>query len=78
MASDLDTSKAYDRLKWAFVHDMMVALGFCNTFVDLIMRSLSTVSNQVLINGISCRVVIPQRGPSLGRSYFSILVSNMR
>jgi hypothetical protein len=51
MALKLDMSKAYDRIEWKFVEKVLSSMGYPSCMVSLIMRCISTVSYQVLING---------------------------
>jgi len=44
MASKLDMSKAYDRIKWKFLEQMLIRLGFHINWVRLIMRCVTSVS----------------------------------
>ncbi|WVZ57475.1 hypothetical protein U9M48_007856, partial [Paspalum notatum var. saurae] len=50
-AIKLDMSKAYDRVEWTFLEKIMLKLGFASSWVDLIMKCVSTVSYRVRING---------------------------
>lgn len=43
VALKIDISKAYDRLEWYFIWDMMLTLGFASEFVDSIMWCVSLV-----------------------------------
>lgn len=47
MALKLDMSKAYDRIEWSFVRGLLEAMGFPETFIDLILRCISFVSYQI-------------------------------
>lgn len=44
-------SKAYDRMKWAFLVGVMLKLGFHPHFVQMVMFCISTVSYSLLLNG---------------------------
>ncbi|KAE8687139.1 hypothetical protein F3Y22_tig00111022pilonHSYRG00109 [Hibiscus syriacus] len=57
-----DMEKAYDRVEWDFLLNVMTRLGFCNPFVNLIRKCISTVSFQVRINGVLSDAFVPQRG----------------
>jgi hypothetical protein len=62
MALKLDMSKAYDRIEWKFVEKVLSSMGYPSCMVSLIMRCISTVSYQVLINGQPSSSFSPQRG----------------
>lgn len=47
----LDMSKAYDRVEWNFLKDMMIRLGFAPVWVELIMKCVQFVKYRVKING---------------------------
>ena len=66
MAVKTDMSKAYDRLEWNFLRDMMIRFGFYPTWVHLIMECVSSVSYSYLINGSAKGCVRPSRGISQG------------
>uniref|UniRef100_A0A803PV21 Reverse transcriptase n=1 Tax=Cannabis sativa TaxID=3483 RepID=A0A803PV21_CANSA len=47
MALKLDLSKAYDRVEWAFLEQMMLHMGFNQKIVSLIMHCVSTVKYSI-------------------------------
>jgi hypothetical protein len=61
-AIKLDMSKAYDRVEWKFLEEMMNKLGFCHNWIQLIMKCVSSVKYRIRINGELSSEVIPERG----------------
>ena len=43
--------KAYDRVEWSFLKEIMLRLGFRQEWVNFIMQCVSTVEYRVRING---------------------------
>ncbi|XP_026377760.1 uncharacterized protein LOC113272068 [Papaver somniferum] len=58
----LDMSKAFDRIEWWFLMDIMKKLGFCNKWCNLINQCINTTSVFILLNGSSCQPFNPSRG----------------
>ena len=61
-AIKLDMHKAYDRVEWTFLKEIMLKLGFRREWVNLIMQCVSTVEYRVRINDEESERFKPTRG----------------
>ncbi|KAH1097956.1 hypothetical protein J1N35_014877 [Gossypium stocksii] len=68
MALKLDMSKAYAKVEWAFLRDMMLRMGFESSWVDFIMQCVSTASYSISINGERGSLFKPERSLRQGDS----------
>jgi hypothetical protein len=57
-----DMSKAYDRIEWNFLIEVLRSMGFSQKWCNTIFNYISTVFFYVLLNGSLCQKFYPQRG----------------
>ena len=62
MAIKLDMTKAYYRVEWCFLEEVVRKLGFNERWIALIMVCVKTVSYSVLVNGEPKGLINPTRG----------------
>ncbi|KAL0435721.1 UNVERIFIED_CONTAM: putative mitochondrial protein [Sesamum radiatum] len=55
-------SKAYDKVEWSFLEQVLSKLGFPSPFIRLIMLCVSSVSYSFLLGGKQFGSIIPERG----------------
>lgn len=54
-------AKAYDKLEWDYMANMMRALGFCERLIELVMMCVMTISFTILLGDHCIGPVIPER-----------------
>ncbi|KAA3460458.1 reverse transcriptase [Gossypium australe] len=73
MAVKLDMSKAYDKVEWSFVKEMMVRMGFDPGWIESLIKCVSTVSYSVVFNVHVGENFRPTRGLRQGDPLYPFL-----
>uniref|UniRef100_A0A803P8S6 Reverse transcriptase domain-containing protein n=1 Tax=Cannabis sativa TaxID=3483 RepID=A0A803P8S6_CANSA len=62
MVLKLDLSKAYDRIEWPFLEKILAKLGFCDEWISLVMKCVSSARYMVTHGGREMGPIFPSRG----------------
>ncbi|KAF7822290.1 reverse transcriptase [Senna tora] len=62
LAMKIDMAKAYDRVEWDFLEQVLLKLGFCVGWVDRVMACVKSVDYNVLVGGRKVADFKPGRG----------------
>lgn len=62
MALKIDLEKAYDKIEWSFIRDMLIRVNLPTDLRDIIISCVSTVSTSILFNGEALDQIYPSRG----------------
>ena len=62
MALKLDMSKAYGRVEWSFLEEIIRRLGFKERWINLMMLCVKIVSYSILVNREPIGLIQPSRG----------------
>lgn len=58
----LDMNKAFDRVEWIFLEKALLAYGFHQSWVKLVMKLVTGVTYRYKINGVCGEKLKPERG----------------
>ncbi|OMO86377.1 reverse transcriptase [Corchorus capsularis] len=83
----IDLEKAFDRLEWGFIREMLFFFGFPEPFIALIISCISNPNLSVLINGTTSESFVASRGIRQGdpispylfilsMEYLSLMIEN--
>ena len=73
MIVKLDISKAYVRVEWGLLQNIMLNLGLDHRWVNMDMETINTTSYSFLINGEPKGFITPTRGIKQGDQLSSYL-----
>ena len=62
MEVKIDLEKAYDKLEWGFIREMLIKINLLHNIIKLIMSYVSTVSTSIVVNGGASDLILPSRG----------------
>ena len=62
MVLKIDLEKAYDKLEWSFIRDMLFRVNLSLDLIKVIMSCVSMVSTSIMVNGEALDSIYPSRG----------------
>ena len=68
MAIKVDLEKAYDKIEWSFIREVLINANLPHSLVALFMSCMSSVSTSILFNGDNVDPIFPTRGIRQGDS----------
>ena len=68
MTIKIDLERAYDRIEWSFIREMLINFNFPNNLIDIIISCVTLVSTSLLFNEGCLESFKPSRGIRQGNS----------
>ena len=62
VALKIDLEKAYDKLEWSFIKEVLIRANLPANLIEIIMSCISTISTSILFNGKALELIYPSRG----------------
>lgn len=62
MAIKVDLEKAYDKIEWSFIREVLINANLPQNLISLIMSCVSSVFTSILFNGGKREPILPSRG----------------
>ena len=61
MVLKIDLEKAYDKLEWSFIRDILFRVNLPLDLIEVIMSCVSMVSTSIMVNGEALDLIYPSR-----------------
>lgn len=62
MTIKVDLEKAYDKLEWSFIREVLINAKLPHNLVSVVMSYVSSISTSILFNGGNVDPIFPSRG----------------
>ena len=62
MGLKIDLEKAFDKLEWSFIREVLIDFNFPLNLITIIMECISSTSTTILFNGGKLEPFLPSRG----------------
>lgn len=62
MPLKIDLEKAYDKIEWSFIREMLIRANLPMDLIDIIMSYISTMSTSIMVNGEALDPIFPSKG----------------
>ena len=62
MPLKIDLEKAFDKIEWSFIREMLIRANLPMDLIDIIMSYISTMSTSIMVNGEALDPIFPSKG----------------